>query len=140
MSRRPTLATVAQAAGVSTATVDRVLNSRLPVREATALRVIEAAERVGYHGVSLMRARLLERGERQTRTLRFLLLRRHEAFYQSFGRQLSIAAATHASARCLAVVDTMDDLAPAAVAARLLDLGREVDAIGVVSTDHPHVS
>ena len=44
MSSRPTLTAVAAAAGVSTATVDRVLNSRLPVREATALRVIEAAE------------------------------------------------------------------------------------------------
>jgi LacI family transcriptional regulator len=140
MTRRATLVTVAEAAGVSTATVDRVLNSRLPVREATALRVIEAAERVGYHGVSLMRARLMERDERQIRTLGFLLLRRHEAFYQSFGRQLSAAASAHGSGRCMAVVEYMDDLSPATIADRLLDLGREVDAIGVVAMDHPHVS
>ena len=80
-TRRPTLTAVAEAAGVSTATVDRVLNSRLPVREGTALRVIEAAERIGYHGASLMRARLLERSERTVRTLGFCLLRRHGAFY-----------------------------------------------------------
>ena len=140
MSARPTLATVAEAAGVSTATVDRVPNSRLPVREATALRVIEAAERVGYHGVSLMRTRLMERSERQIRTLGFLLLRRHEAFYQSFGRHLSIAASAHSSGRCMAVIEQMDDLSPADVADRLRELGREVDAIGVVATDHPQVT
>ena len=131
---------MAEAAGVSVATVDRVLNSRLPVRQSTALRVIEAAERLGYHGASLMRARLLERSDAQIRTLGFLLLRRHEAFYQSFGRQLSAAASACGPGRCMAVVDYMDDLSPAAVADRLLDLGRDVDAIGVVATDHPHVS
>ena len=44
MKTKVTLNDVAEAAGVSTATVDRVLNSRLPVREGTALRVIAAAE------------------------------------------------------------------------------------------------
>ncbi len=140
MSRRATLTTVAEAAGVSTATVDRVLNSRLPVREATALRVIEAAERVGYHGAALMRARLIERADTEIRTLGFLLLRRHEAFYQSFGRQLSAVASAQGPGTCMAVVEYMDDLSPASIADRLLDLGRSVDAIGVVAMDHPHVS
>ena len=142
MSARPTLATVAEAAGVSTATVDRVLNSRLPVREATALRVIEAAERVGYHGVSLMRTRLMERSER-ARSVRLdsCCCGAHEAFYlESFGRHLSIAASAHSSGRCTAVIEQMDDLSPAAVADRLRELGREVDAIGVVATDHPQVT
>ena len=45
--RRPTIADLAQAAGVSVATVDRVLNGRLPVRSETARKVSEAAERIG---------------------------------------------------------------------------------------------
>ncbi|PXW93975.1 LacI family transcriptional regulator [Sphaerotilus hippei] len=139
MSRRPTLAAVAEAAGVSTATVDRVLNSRLPVRSATAMRVIEAAERIGYHGAPLMRARLTERSEREVRTLGFCLLRRHEAFYRAFGRELSAAASQHASP-CVAVIEYMDELEPAAIAERMLQLGRETDALGVVAVDHPHVS
>ncbi|MEY8877357.1 MAG: LacI family DNA-binding transcriptional regulator [Leptothrix sp. (in: b-proteobacteria)] len=138
--KRPTLSAVAEAAGVSSATVDRVLNSRLPVREGTALRVIEAAERIGYHGARLMRERLQARGERQVRTLGFCLLRRHEAFYQAFGRALSQAAQRHASGRCLAVIDYMDSLEPSAIAEHMLQLGRECDAIGVVAVDHPHVS
>ena len=140
MSRRATLVSVAEAAGVSTATVDRVLNSRLPVREATALRVIEAAVRVGYHGASLMRARLTERTERQVRTLGFLLLRRHAAFYQSLGQHIADAAAAHGSQRCMAVVDYMEDLSPAAIAERMHAMAQQVDALGVVSMDHPHVN
>lgn len=138
--KRATLSAVAEAAGVSAATVDRVLNSRLPVREATALRVIEAAERIGYHGARLMRARLQERGERQIRTLGFCLLRRHEAFYQAFARELSRATRDHPSARGLAVIEYLDTLEPAAIAERMLRLGEEVDALGVVAVDHPHVS
>ena len=138
--KRPTLTAVAQAAGVSTATVDRVLNSRLPVKEATAMRVIAAAERIGYHGAQLMRARLMESGERQIRTLGFCLLRSHAAFYQAFGRELSAAASQHPSGRCVAVVEYMDSLEPAAIAEQMLRLGQETDALGVVAVDHPHVS
>jgi LacI family transcriptional regulator len=78
MSKRPTLQSVAEAAGVSSATVDRVFNGRLTVREGTALRVIEAAERIGYHGAALMRERLrMQLGERNERyVLGFCLQKR----------------------------------------------------------------
>ena len=55
---RPTIADLAKAAGVSTATVDRVLNGRHNVREETVRRVHEAAEQIGYHGVNVIRHRL----------------------------------------------------------------------------------
>jgi LacI family transcriptional regulator len=137
--KRPTLGDVAEAAGVSSATVDRVVNSRLPVREATAQRVIEAAERIGYHGARLMRARLLERGERRMRTLGFCLLRRHEAFYQALGRELNAATAQHGWPG-VAVIEYMRATEPAAIAQQMLELGREVDALGVVAIDHPHIT
>ena len=44
--RRPTLKDLAKAAGVGVATVDRVLNERPNVREATIECVLAAAERV----------------------------------------------------------------------------------------------
>ncbi|MFO6463457.1 LacI family DNA-binding transcriptional regulator [Jannaschia sp. KMU-145] len=44
----PTTLDVAEAAGVSLATVDRVLNGRPGVREATVARVREAIDRIGY--------------------------------------------------------------------------------------------
>lgn len=45
---RPTVHDVANEAGVSLATVDRVLNRRTGVRDQTAKRVFEAVERIGY--------------------------------------------------------------------------------------------
>ena len=138
MSRRPTLAAVAEAAGVSSATVDRVLNSRLPVREATALRVIKAAERIGYHAAGLMRERLRERAT--VRRLGFCLQKRKDPFYQAFGEAISAAAARHGPETAVAVLDYMDALEPAAIAAQLLALGRKVDALAVVAVDHPHVT
>lgn len=116
-----------------------MLNSRLPVRESTALRVIEAAERIGYHGAHLMRARLQERADRTVRTLGFCLLRRHEAFYQALGRELNAAVARHALPG-IAVIEYMNAVEPAAIAQQLLELGREVDALAVVAVDHPHVT
>ena len=45
---RPTVNDIARAAGVSLATVDRVLNARPGVRAATVARVTEAIDRIGY--------------------------------------------------------------------------------------------
>ena len=58
MSRRPTIADLAKEAGVSVATVDRVLNGRHPVREETARRVYEAASAIGYHAAALIHQRI----------------------------------------------------------------------------------
>ncbi len=138
MSRRPTLAAVAEVAGVSTATVDRVLNGRLPVKQATTLRVIAAAERIGYHAAAVMRERLREHAT--VRRLGFCLQKRHDPFYKAFGEAITNAAALHAPETAVAVLDHMDALEPAAIAAQLLALGRKVDALAVVAVDHPHVT
>lgn len=138
MTRRPTLAAVAAAAGVSTATVDRVLNSRLPVRDATALRVIAAAERIGYHAAGLMRERLRERAP--LRTLGFCLQKRSDPFYQAFAREVSAAAARSTAEPCVAVVEFIDAIEPLAIAKRLAAVGAECDAVAVVAVDHPHVT
>jgi LacI family transcriptional regulator len=138
MANRPTLAQVAAEAGVGSATVDRVLNSRLPVREATALRVIQAAERIGYHGAALMRQRQAERSP--WCTLGFCLQKRSDPFYLAFARELSAAAARRISPGCSAVVEFMDVLEPAAIAQQLLALGTHVQAAAIVAVDHPRVT
>ena len=80
MSKRPTISDLAEAAGVSVATVDRVLNGRLPVREATARRVYEAATATGYHAAGLIRQRM--RQDLPEYRLGFLLLTRETVFLQ----------------------------------------------------------
>ena len=138
MKPKITIQAIAAAAGVSTATVDRVLNSRLPVREGTALRVIETAEKLGYHAVHLMRQRLPERGA--SRHLGFCLQKSSSPFYQSLAEALREAVARQSGGRSTASVAFVDDLEPLAIGERLLELGRQCDALGVVALDHPHVN
>jgi LacI family transcriptional regulator len=134
---RPTLADLAREAGVSVATVDRVLNRRHPVRAETARRVLAAAEATGYHATSLIRQRL-EQGAVERR-LGFVLLR-STPFYRSLGTALAEATLSCRAIRGKPVVEFLDDLTPRAVADRLLQMGARTHAVGVVAADHPTVT
>ena len=78
-TKRPTIATVAEHAGLSVATVDRVLNARAPVNPDTAEQVFQAAEAVGYFAARLIGQRIRER--RPTYRFGILLLGTAQAFY-----------------------------------------------------------
>ena len=133
---RPTIADLAAASGVSVATVDRVLNRRLPVRETTARRVLEAAESLGYHAAPLLRSRV----EEAALTLRpgFLLQKESSAFYQSLAAALNQACETRLNRRPR--IDYVGDLDPQIITRRMREMASEVDALGIVSVDHPHVT
>lgn len=138
MKRRPTIADLAAQAGVSIATVDRVLNKRHPVRDGTARRVVAAAEALGYHATGLLRHRLAE--QTPQRTFGFLLQKRADFFYQSLGAELSAATRASRAIRGHAIVEFVDELVPSLIAAKLRELGAKADALAVVAVDHPHVS
>jgi LacI family transcriptional regulator len=137
MSKRPTIADLAKSSGVSVATVDRVLNRRLPVREDTVQRVVAAAEQIGFHASGLLRRRLAERPKR---TFVFLLQKRHDPFYQALGEALALATRNAAMIEGKPVIEFTEELAPARIAQRLLEAGARADAIAVVSVDHPLVN
>ncbi len=136
MASRATITDIAAAAGVSVATVDRVLNDRLPVRYETALRVVEAAERIGYHAAGLLKQRIKEAPARR---LGFLLQKPDE-FYRAFGEAL--VAETHAAPNAIgkAIVEFNEEIGPAKVAARIREMAGKVDALAVVAVDHPEVN
>lgn len=138
--KRPTMAAVAEAAGVSVATVDRVLNSRLPVRGNTALRVMEAAQRIGYHASDLMRQRLLGAGKAPARTLGFILQINHDPFYAALAEALQQAALAQTRWHCQVVVRVVDALRPQALVEAMHELAAQADGIGVVAGDHPQVN
>jgi LacI family transcriptional regulator len=137
MVKRPTIATLAKAAGVSVATVDRVLNRRLPVRDDTAARVVAAAESIGFHATGLLKRRLTEVPMRR---FGFLLQKRHDAFYKAFSEELMRAtkAATFIQGR--PVLEFMDELVPSFIAGRIRETAGKVDALAVVAVDHPLVN
>ncbi|MDN3713026.1 LacI family DNA-binding transcriptional regulator [Paracoccus cavernae] len=81
MAGRPTIEDVAAAAGVSVATVDRVLNGRAKVREETARKVSNAAEAIGYHAATAIRARVM--ADRPEIHLGIVLQKERHAFIRS---------------------------------------------------------
>jgi LacI family transcriptional regulator len=137
MSKRPTVSDLASAAGVSVATVDRVLNRRHPVREGTADRVLRAAEAIGFHATALLKQRL--RTEAPRRTLGFLLQKR-DAFYQLLAEDLQAATLNLSSIRGKALIEFVSELSPTTIAERLRHLAEHADAVAIVAVDHPDVS
>lgn len=137
MVDRPTIADLAKAAGVSVATVDRVLNRRLPVSADTAQRVVQAAEAIGYHATGLLKRRLIET---PTRRFGFLLQKRDDVFYAAFGQELARATTSSKDVNGKALVDFSEELVPRTIAARLEAMAEKCDAVALVAVDHPHVS
>src|SRR5579863_9100066 len=137
MAKRATIADLAAAAGVSVATVDRVLNQRLPVSEATAVRVAEAAETINYHAAGLLKQRL---AEAPPRAFAFLLQKKRDEFYQTLAAELAAAAKSARFVRAKPQIVFIDELVPSVIAAKIRECGRNADALAVVAVDHPHVN
>jgi LacI family transcriptional regulator len=137
MVKRATIADLARAAGVSVATVDRVLNRRLPVREDTVARVTEAAEAIGFHAARLLRQRMVELPRY---TLGFLLQKRQNVFYQALGNALGEETRHARGIEGRPLVEFVDEIDPLVIAARLREMAARADAIGLVAVDHAAVN
>ena len=135
---RPTIAELAEAAGVSVSTINRLLSNPESVRAETADRIIETAHKIGFYGLGALRER--KRAALPQRTLGFLMQQSHRALYQMWSEAIVATAARRTDAVIDPRVRFEDDLSPEAVAANLRDFGREVDAIAVITADHPLVS
>lgn len=136
LTRRPTVHDVAREAGVSLATVDRVLNDRPGVRKATAKRVGDAMAKLGYER-DMAAANLSKR--RQYR-LAFILA----AGTNSFMHMLRDAVSGTASFTSVDRVELETILVPPfdgqALAEALDALNPDqVDGIAMVATDSPEV-
>lgn len=138
MSQRPTIEDLAKAAKVSSATVDRVLNKRLRVREATAQRVLLAAEDIGYHAAGLLKQRVLETKERKTIVI--LLQQESDDFYSSLGGALEEASHELANLHYDVTTHYMEKVSASCVSHYLDKFGDTADAIVVVALDHPEVN
>jgi LacI family transcriptional regulator len=136
MVDRPTIADLAKKAGVSVATVDRVLNRRLPVRDDTVLRVVQAAEAIGYHATGLLKRRMTETPHRRFA----FLLQKPDAFYTLFGKELVGATKSAIDIEGKPTLEFMEDLVPAVIAERLRQAAKKVDAVAFVAMDHPQVN
>lgn len=134
MGSRPTISDLATKAGVSVATVDRVLNGRHKVREETARRVYDAANEIGYHAASLIRQRMA--AGLPAMKFGFLLQKEHQLFYQAVARELDGALEKASDIRGSARIEFARQQTPEEIAAALMRMKNDCDAIALVSVDH----
>jgi len=138
LARRATIKDIAEKADLSVATVDRVLNGRHKVREETARAVYDAAAALGFHATGLIQQRLVK--ALPAYRFGFLLQRPNQAFYQSFGRALEVGASQMSNAHINALVEYLPSQRPAEVVAHLMAMAKKVQAIAIVTIDHPIIS
>jgi LacI family transcriptional regulator len=137
-NKRPTIATVAEHARLSVATVDRVLNARAPVSPATAEQVFQAAEAVGYFAARLIGQRIRER--RPSYRFGILLLGTAQAFYANLAAAITEAAQHQAGANLSCQFDYVYDRTPSAIIAQIEQLAVQCDGLAVVSFAHPLIN
>ena len=135
MKNRPTIADLAEEAGVSISTVNRILAGSQSVRQSTMQMVQSAAERIGYHGLGAIEARRDE--SLPSYRFGFLLQQSTREVYRIFASGIKEAAAARRDEKVTPLVDFVDLLEPSNIAARLVALGRECDAVAVIAADHP---
>lgn len=136
--RRPTIRDLADAAGVSISTVNRILSGAMGVRGPTVGLVRDAAERIGFYGLGTIRSQIDER--RTKYRFGFLLLQPSRALYKALAAAIEEEAAKLEDASVEVVIRFAEDLNPQFIAASLLELGETCQAVGVVAAVHPLVS
>ena len=136
--KRPTITDLANAAGLSVSTVNRLLHGTGSVRPETIERILDAAQDIGFYGLGALREH--RRANLRHRRLGFLLQQSHRAIYQLWAKAIDMAAARRADAVVEPVIRFEDDLSPEAVVAHLMALGQTSDAVAVITADHPLIS
>jgi LacI family transcriptional regulator len=132
---RLTLKDIAREAGVSVATLDRVLHGRVGVREETARRVREAIDRHGFR--PLAAATELARG--RASTFAFVMPNGANAFMDMILGQVAEMSPWLAARRASAETIMTDVFNPAPLAKTLESLSGRYDGVAVVALDHQSV-
>ena len=130
-----TLRDIAREAGVSLATVDRVLHGRPGVRPDTVRRVKEAIERHAFRPHAA--AAELARG--RARRFAFVMPAGPNLFMQQIQAQLGEMASWLAARRLSIETITTDVFSPEILASTLERLHGAFDGVAVVALDHPAV-
>lgn len=133
---RPTINDIAREAGVSLATVDRVLNERPGVREATISRVNSAVEKLGYvrdvSAANLARQRHYQ--------LAFVLPDGYGQFQRALQDRVREAAAAALADRTDVQLISVPSQDPHALVQALNRLDCEqTDGVAIVAPETPHV-
>lgn len=138
MPRRPGMNELAQAAGVSVATIDRLLNGRETVASTTRAHVIEVAHRIGHPAALRLGAAVAT----QLPEIRFgvVLHKQGQDFYKAFAQELHRSLAEIAWARPRLVLEFSSSQAPSEMAALLRSMEGRCDVLAATAVNHPEVT
>jgi LacI family transcriptional regulator len=131
---RSTLTDIAREAGVSAATVDRVLNNRSGVRSRTREIVLETAQRLGYIADAAGAAPASTGAEVR---LDFVLPMGTNTFIKMLHQQLEQQGASRPE--LLVRTHLIEGFNPDTLARTLRDLHGQTQGVGVIALDHPTV-
>ncbi len=134
-ARRARVVDIARAARVSTATVDRVLNKRPGVRDATVQRVLKAASELDYLPESTLSAVLAP----QPLRLVFMLPAGTNRFIRMLGDMVGYSEEHWAPFNVRCRTEFIESFNPHELAAALLRNGKRCDGIAVMALEHPAV-
>ncbi len=130
-----TLKDIAREAGVSVATLDRVLHGRAGVREDTARRVRETIDRFGFRPSSAA----ADLARRRTSRFAFVMPGGGNIFMQAIAAAVVEMTAWLNARRASAETIITDVFNPAALADTLESLAGRFDGVAVVALDHQSV-
>lgn len=134
---RSTLIDVAREAGVSPATVDRVLNNRSGVRSRTREIVVETARRLGYLAASADGPAAGRPVDEEAIRLDFVLPAGTNTFIKMLHRQIELQAASRPEVDVR--IWSLEGFNPDRLAGVLQDLHGRTRGVGVIALDHPTV-
>jgi LacI family transcriptional regulator len=138
MANRPTIHDVAREAGVSTATVDRVLNGREKVREETTRKVYEAARLIGYHAAPLIGQRM--QADLPRLRLGLVLHKERQSFYQQFKAEAERAVNQASGVRATLQIAFAASQSPKDFTSLMEGMAGRVDVIAASAVTHPEVT
>ncbi|MDA7426726.1 LacI family DNA-binding transcriptional regulator [Thalassococcus lentus] len=138
MAGRPTIADLAKEAGVSVATIDRVLNGRAKVREETARRVYEAAHKIGYHAAALIGQRMA--ADLPKIRFGFVLHKEKQAFFRDMREAAEAAVRAATGVQTSVEFAFASSQAPSDYAALIEELGERCDAVAAIAVAHLQVT
>ena len=135
--KRVNMADLAQEAGVSIATVDRLLNGRESVRKDTRDRILAAAARIGHP-----LANTLANTTTSMPVLRFgvVLHKQGQDFYKAFAEELHRAVVAATGVQGQLVLEFSTSQAPSEMAGHLRSMAGRCDVLAATAVNHPEIT
>lgn len=128
---------LADAAGVSVSTIDRIMTGRLPVKRATVEHVLEIAEDIAFHGVGVIRSRL--RTEAPQCRIGLLLNASTRRTFLDMAERAQVTAEARHDIQARVLTRHLPRPEPEATVAALKEMAERCDVIACHCIDHPQV-